>query len=118
MSGFAGAAITSFLKLVISAFTLTLLMASSAACSELLLQFHDEWSRSPVPDAPRQTVKRPMVFCLNRTGELFVRHRDVSLSMAYTPANENVEPQERLRITERQDCPAINGISLKLSLQF
>ncbi len=118
MSGFALNAIVSYFKQVIPAVTLALLMVPSSACAELVMQLHDEWGRLPVPETPRQKVKRPMVFCLNGTGELFVRHRDVSLSMAYTPVNDNVEPQERLRITERQDCPTINGISLKLSLQF
>ena len=118
MSGFTGTAIVSFLKQVIPIAILALFMAPYAAEAELLLQLHDDWSRNSVPETPRQTLKRPVVSCLNGIGDLFMRQRDVSLSMAYTPANDIIEPQGRLRIAQKQDCPSINGISLKLSMKF
>lgn len=119
MWGVARRPIGSFRKQLVPAVILSLFMAPSAANAELILQLHDVWSDSPVPGISRQTVKRSVNFCLDSNGDLMLRHRDISLTIAaYVPPLVSIEPQERLRISQRQDCPAISGISLKVSLQF
>ena len=118
MSGFFENAICSVFTQLILFVALVLFIAPSAADAELLLQLHDVWSGTAVPDATRQTARRPVDSCTKSNADLAIRGRDVSLTMAYTPPGEIIEPQERIRIVQRQDCPSISGISLKLSLQF
>lgn len=118
MSVFASTMIGSFLKQMIPVVTLALFMGPYAANSELLLQLHDVWSGTPVPDASRQTAGRPADLCLNSNGSLAIQRRDVSLTMAYSPPKDSIESQERPMSAQWQDCPSISGISFKLSLQF
>ena len=118
MSVFARTTMGSFPNQLIPVVTLVLFMGPSAANSELLLQLHDVWSGTPVPDISRQTVRKPADLFLNSNGGLAIRRRDVSLTMAYAPPKDNIESQERLRIVQQQDCPSIGGISFKLSMQF
>ncbi len=103
---------------MISAVMLATFIAPSSVNAELLLQLHDAWDTPPVPEVSRQTVKRQADICLNENGDLMIRRSDVSLTMAYNPPNEIIDPKERLRIAQRLDCPIISGISLKLSLPF
>ncbi len=116
MSGFARRIICSFP--MISAVMLATFIAPSSANAELLLQLHDAWATPPVPEVSRQTVKRQTDISLNENGDLMIRRSEVSLTMAYNPPNEIIDPKERLRIAQRLDCPTISGISLKLSLPF
>jgi hypothetical protein len=118
MSGFAGMTIGLLLIRVIPVVTLVLFMGITAANSELLLQLDDDWSGTPVPDVSRQTVRKPADLLLNGNGGLAIRRRDVSLTLAYVPSKESIEPQEQLSIVQRQNFPSISGISFKLSLQF
>lgn len=110
--------ISPFLKKLISFVMPALLITPSATNAELLLQLHDAWDSHPVPEISRQAVKRPVEVCLNENGDLEIRRSDVLLTMAYTPPNDIIEPQERLRIAQRQDCPSISGISLKVGFRF
>lgn len=111
--------IGSCIKKLISVLALTLCIAPSASAAEsLLLLLHNEADNNFVPEIVRQTVKRPVDFSLNENGDLVMRHRDISLTLAYSPPNDVIEPQEQLRIAQRQDCPSISGISLKISFLF
>jgi hypothetical protein len=114
MSGFEKRTIGSFIKQLISVAAVFLFMAPSVTNAEpLLLLLND-----PVPEAALQTVKRPVVFCLNENGDLVIRCSDVTLTLAYSPPNDFIEPQERIRIAQRQDNSSISGISLKFSFPF
>lgn len=110
--------IGSFIKQLIPVFAITLIMAPFVSYAEPLLLLHYEVSSYPVPEITRQVVKRPVDFSLNENGDLVIRHRDVSFTMAYSPPDEVIKPQERIRIAQRQDCPSISGISLKISFLF
>ena len=116
MSDFARRIICSFP--MIPAVILVIFMAPSPVNAELLLQLHDAWATPPVPEASRQTVKREADIGLNENGDLMIRRSEVSLTMAYSPPNEIIDPKERLRIAQRIDGPSLSGISLKFSLQF
>ena len=107
-----------FLIRVIPVVTLVFFMEISAANAELFLQLDNDWSGPPVPDVSRQTVRKPADLLINSNGGLAIRRRDVSLTLAYVPSKENIEPQEQLSIVQRQNFLSISGISFKLSLQF
>ena len=119
MPDFEMRSIGSCIKQLIPVVVLTLLfMVPSASNAELQLVLHNDVGTYPVPEIVRQAVKRPMDVSINENGDLVIRHRDVSLTVAYSPPDEFIEPQERLRIAQRQDCPAISGLSLKIGFPF
>lgn len=105
-------------KLLLPAVSVAIFMASSAANAEQLPWSLNAANIHPVPEITLQTVKRTVDVCLNENGDLMVRRGDISLTMAYNPPEEFIEPQERIRIVQRQNCPAIVGISLKVSFMF
>lgn len=116
MSVFESKTIGSFLKQLFPLVLAVLFMTPSAADAELLL--HNAAESRPAPEIVLQSVRRGVDFGLNENGDLVIRRGAVSMIMAYSPPDEFVEPQERIRIVQRQDCPAISGISLKVSFSF
>ena len=106
------------LKHVLAVLAVALLMAPSITNAESLLLLHDAGGSHPVPEVALQTVKRLVDICLNENGDLVIRRGDVSLTMGYTPPDEVVEPQERIKIVQRQNCPSLSGISVKVSFLF
>lgn len=118
MSEFERKTIGSFLKRLISVAAVALFMAPSVTNAEQLLLLNNAGASYPVPETARQTVKRPVDICLNENGDLMIQRGDVSLTMAYSPPDGVIEPQERIRIVQRQNCPSISGISLKVSFLF
>jgi len=97
---------------------LVLLMTPSLVSADQLLLMYNSVIRPPVLEADRQTIKRPVDMSLNENGDLVIRRGDVSLTVAYSPPDEVIEPQERIRIAQRQNCPSMSGISLKVSFLF
>ena len=118
MSGFERKTLGSFLNRLIPVVALALCMAPSAVNAEPLLLLYNEWGRYPVPEAARPAVKRPVDVGLNDNGDLVIRNSDVSLTMAYSPPTDVIEPRERIRVAQRMDTPSISGISLKVSFPF
>jgi len=90
-------------------------MAPPAANAESHLLLHRAGESHLVAEAVRQKVKRPVDICLDKNGDLIIRHSDVSLTLAHTQPDEIIE---RLRIAQRQDFPPLSGISLKISFLF
>lgn len=118
MSVFERKTIGSFFKRLLPAVALASIVTTSVSNAEqLLLQYNAPDSR-PVPEIALQTVKRTSDLCLSENGTLGIRSGGVLLSMKYSPPDGVINPQERIRIVQRQDCPAISGISLKVSFQF
>lgn len=103
-----------------SATIVMLLLVSAPALSwaEPLLLLHSDVQLPPLPAAAVQDAQRSVTVGLNENGDLIVRHRGLSLVVAYNPPNDIIDPMERIRIAQRQECPAISGISLKVSLLF
>lgn len=118
MFGFEIKTTYSLFKQLLSVVVLTLMMIPSVSHAEPLLLLHAEIERFHASEHVRLAAKRPVDIFLNENGDLVIRRRDVSMTMAYSPPNEIIEPQERIRIAQRQDCPSISGISLKISLLF
>ena len=108
----------SFFRQFISGVAVALFMAPSVTNAEQLLLLYNAGTSLSVPETARQTVKRPADICLNENGDLVIQRGDVSLTMAYSPPDGIIEPQERIRIVQRQNCPSISGISLKVSFLF
>jgi hypothetical protein len=108
----------SFFSQLISVVSVALFMAPTVTNAEQLLLLYNAETRLSVPETARQTVKRPTDICLNENGDLVIQRGDVSLTMAYSPPDGIIEPQERIRIAQRQNCPSISGISLKVSFLF
>jgi hypothetical protein len=106
-----------FMKLI-PAVALAFFTIPSASHAEPLLLLHTEMNRFNATVNVRQAIKRPVDIFFNKNGDLVVQRRTVSMTMAYNPLNELIEPQERIRIAQQQDCPSISGISLKISLLF
>ncbi|MDD2541796.1 MAG: hypothetical protein PHH28_12245 [Desulfuromonadaceae bacterium] len=108
-----------FLTLLISAVTLAICLAPSITnAGSLLLLLHHDVVAPPAPATSRQTPKQPIDIGLNENGDLVIQQQDVSLTMAYSPPDDIVDPQERIRMIQRQNCPSISGISLKVSFLF
>ena len=106
-----------FLKHV-TASLLLVLITGSLCCAEEFLVLHNP-AHSVTPAAPvRQNVKRPVTVGLNENGDLILRHSEVSVVVAYNPSTDLIEPQERIRMAQRQENPAISGISFKVSFLF
>lgn len=104
--------------LLISIIALTIFLAPSMACSDPFLMLHTDRGLSPAIETGRRITNPSVMVGLNENGDLTIRHSDVSLVLAYNPPNDIIDYQERIRIVQRQDCPAISGISLKVSLLF
>jgi hypothetical protein len=99
--------------------TLAVFLVPTTACSDPFLILHNDGTPFPTYETTRlQTSKSAVTFGLNDNGDLMIRHNDLSLIVAYNPSDTATDHQERIRIAQKQDIPAINGISLKVSLLF
>lgn len=81
MSGFFRNMIGLFLKQLIPAVALALFMAPSAADAKPRMLLYNAEGQLIVPETSRQKVMRKVVVCLNESGDLVVRRRDVSLTI-------------------------------------
>lgn len=117
MSGSERRSFGSLLKQFTPIIALLILLAPSVVIADPFLMLHNE-GNVPIHEAERPSIRKALSIGLNENGDLVIRHSDVSLIMAYNPPNDIVTPQERIRNAQRQDNPAINGISLKISLLF
>ncbi|MHB8123244.1 MAG: hypothetical protein ACYDG4_13940 [Desulfuromonadaceae bacterium] len=115
MSGFERITIGSLLQKLVSIVVVALIMAPPAANAESLLLLHNAGGNHLVAEAVNPPVRRPMDICLDENGDLVIRQSNVTLTLAHTPPDEIIE---RLRIAQRQDCPPLSGISLKISFLF
>ena len=104
--------------LFIPIIALTVFWAPSMAFSDSFLMLHTDRSLPPAHDTGKQISTRPVTVGLNENGDLTIRHRDVSLIVAYSPPNDIIDHQEQLRIAQKLECPPISGISLKVSFLF
>ena len=118
MSGSERRSFGSLLKQSTPIIALSILLAPSMAFADPFLMSHNEGGISPPQETGRQTIKRSVTVGLNENGDLMIRHSDVSLIVAYNHPNDIIGHQEWIRIVQRQDYPAISGISLKVSLLF
>ena len=115
MAGFERKTIGSLLQKLVSIVVVTLVITPPAASAESLLLLHNAGGSHLVAEAVSPSVKRPMDICLDEKGDLVIRQSNVTLTLAHTPPDEIIE---RLRIAQRQDCPPLSGISLKISFLF
>lgn len=106
------------LKQLVPVIAAVIFMAPSIAEAEQLLLLYNAAGYGIVSEIAQQAVKRSADICLNENGDLVIRRGGISLVMAYSPPDEIIEPQERIRIVQRQNCPSISGISLKVSFLF
>lgn len=118
MSVFEKKIIHTFLKPLIPVIAVILFMAPSITKAEQLLLLYNAADYASVPRIAQQAVKQSADISLNENGDLVVRRGGVSLVMAYSPPDEIIEPQERIRVIQRQNCPSMSGISLKVSFLF
>ena len=115
MSGFERITIGSLLQKLVSIVVVALIMAPPTANAESLLLLHNAGDNHLVAEAVNPPARRPMDICLDENGDLVIRQSNVTLTLAHTPPDEIIE---RLRIAQRQDCPPLSGISLKISFLF
>jgi len=97
--------------------TPAILLASQVVFAEPLLLLYNN-NPSQWQEVIHKSAKASTFLGLNKNGDMEVRHGDVSLIVAYNPQNEIVEPQERLRLAQRQEIPAVTGISLRVNFLF
>ena len=81
MSSFGRNTIGSFLMQLIPVVALVLFMSSSAVDAKPRLLQYDAEGRLIAPETSRQKVKRTVGICLNESGDLVIRRRDVSLTI-------------------------------------
>ena len=93
-------------------------VAPSIAGAEPFLLLHTAGNPPPIHEKEGHADKSSVTVGLNENGDLTIRHSDLSLVVAYNPPSDVIDPQERLRMAQRQDCPTISGISIKVSLLF
>ncbi len=111
-------AATFTLLIGIIAIPILIALASCEALAEPFLLFYKSGLTTPSPTIVQQKSKQPATVGLNDNGDLVIRKSDVSVTIAYNPPAEIVEPQERIRIAQKQENQSISGISLKISLVF
>jgi ABC-type sugar transport system substrate-binding protein len=66
----------------------------------------------------QSTPHRTKGITFNEYGDLKVRYRDVTMTMAYNPSEDIQSSQANLRAAQKQDIPAISGIILRVSMGF
>ena len=73
----------------------------------------------PAPSSELQsTPHRTKGITFNEYGDLEVRYRDVTMTMAHNPPEDIQSSQGRLRTAQKQDIPAISGILIRVSMGF
>jgi len=107
-----------FPKLLTLILALATLLAPQVACSETLLLLLNADMASLARETMPKSAKRQTTVGLNENGDLVLRNGDISLTLAYNPPDEIKEPQERIRLAQKQETPAINGISFRVSMLF
>jgi hypothetical protein len=93
MSGFDKNTIGSFLIRLIPIAALLLFMTPSAADAKPRMLLYDAEGRLIAPETSRQKVMRKVLVCLNESGDLVLRSRDVSLTIGDKldyPSRKNV----------------------------
>lgn len=85
MSGFDRNTVGSFLIQLIPVVALALFMAPSAADAKPRMQLYNAEGQLIEPETSRQKVMRKVVVCLNESGDLVLRSRDVSLTIGEKP---------------------------------
>ncbi len=118
MSAFERKTIDSYRMWLLPVIAAAAFMAPTFSHAETIPLMLNAADRRPVPEIALHTVKRTMDVGLNENGDLMIKRGGVSLIMAYNPPEGYIEPQERIRIAQRQDCPSMSGISLKASFLF
>ena len=81
MSGFDRNTIGSFLMQLIPVVALALFMAPAAADAKPRMLLYNAEGQLIEPETSRQKVMRKVVVCLNESGDLVLRRRDVSLTI-------------------------------------
>lgn len=107
-----------FRKLLLPVLSAALFMVSAAAGAEQFPLPHTSPDTPHVPEITLQSAKRTEDISLNENGDLMMRCGGILLSMACSPPDEFIDPQKRIRIDQRQNNPALIGISLKVSFMF
>ncbi|OGU00698.1 MAG: hypothetical protein A2079_00490 [Geobacteraceae bacterium GWC2_48_7] len=109
--------LTSFFKRSIPV-GLTILFLLVPALAEPLLFLNNRGKEFKIPEVVRLNVKRHPVAGLNDKGDLIIRCGDVSLTVAYNPFTDIIEPQKRTSISQKEDSPSMSGISLRVAFAF
>jgi hypothetical protein len=105
----------SFFKSLIIFVLASLIFAAPPAQAEPLLQLYKETDILKL-ETVRLAVKRHSV--LSDTGDLVIRSGGISMTVAYNAPIDTFELRKSSRTVEREDCPSINGISLKVAFMF
>jgi|GEM_PF-4636560 len=105
------------------AIAIALAMIASSAAAALaepvhLLRTTDAIPFPKPPGGLRDSPHRTLDVAINRNGDLEVRCREVTLTMAYSPPEELQRSQDHIRIAQKQEVPAISGISIRVSMAF
>jgi hypothetical protein len=105
-------------KVFIPILALAIYAIPSIACADPFLMLHYQGERYPALETRKQKIQRSVKVGINENGDLIIRRSDISLIVAYNPPNDIIDNQDRIKIAQRYNCPAISGISLKICLLF
>ena len=100
---------------------MALLLAPSVIRAEALDLFYiveNErlWSETSL--LPAKEVARKMFMEVDENGDFVIRHRNVSVILAYyTPDDDQRQPDYRHGLQPRE-CAAVNGMSIKIAFTF
>jgi len=93
-------------------------LLASPALAEPLLLLNNGWNYTRRIDLTRLKMKQQDGVCLNENGDLVIRNGDISLTLAYNPVKDMLEPQKGADKTRKEDNSSISGISIKLAFLF
>lgn len=110
--------LASFFKLSIPVGLLTLFLVVPPALAEPFLFLDNRGKEFKIPEVVRLNVKQRPIAGLNDNGDLVIHCGDISLTVAYNPFIDIIEPQKRSSVSQKEDSPFIGGISLKVAFIF
>lgn len=110
--------LTSFIKTFIATCLTILFLAVQPAFAEPFLYLNNRAREFKIPEVVRLNVKRHPIAGINSNGDFIIRCGDISLTIAYNPFSDRIEPQQRTSVFEKESPTSINGISLKVAFMF
>ena len=118
MSSLPGNSLVPLLKRYVPFVLILLSLVVTPAMAEQHFQWHPETNNQQPLNTVWLNIKQQAVIGLNHNGDMVIRHGDISLTLAYNPANEMMKRQENILVSQSQDSPSLSGLSIMVAFMF